>query len=133
VPVLSIEPIVMAYNSDLVKIPISSYPDILRPEFKGKIATIELVSDSTVAWYEWFEKTQGANNLAQFAAQKPRLFGSAITCVQAIPIRPTQRRSWRWEHRSKSSFQIRASEFDMLGRRWDGPSAPMPRSYSSII
>lgn len=83
VPVLGIEPLVMAYNTNLVKSPVTGYQDLLRPEFKGRIGTTEVQSLPTVAWYEWLDKTQGADFLAKFAAQGPRIYTGAVPNAQA--------------------------------------------------
>lgn len=84
-PVLAMEPITMAYNTTLIKTPITSYQDLLRPEFKGKIATTELLGPTLVAWYEWLEKTQGADFLSKLAAQNPKYYtGAAITTQAAL-------------------------------------------------
>ena len=83
-PVLAMEPITITYNTNLVKTPITGYADLLRPEFKGRLATSELLGPTLVAWYEWLEKTQGADFLPRLAAQSPRFFtGAAVTTQSA--------------------------------------------------
>ncbi len=82
-PVLAMEPITISYNINLVKTPISGYQDLLRPEFKGKLATTELLGPTLVAWYEWLEKTQGADYLSKLAAQAPRFYTGAAATTQA--------------------------------------------------
>ena len=82
-PVLAVEPIVITYNTNLVKTPITGYQDLLRPEFKGKLATTELLGPTLVAWYEWLEKTQGADFLKKLAAQAPRYYTGAAATTQA--------------------------------------------------
>ncbi len=83
VPVLGIEPLVMAYNTNLVKTPVTGYQDLLRPEFKGRLGTTEVQSLPTLAWYEWLERTQGSDFLAKFAAQSPRIYTGAVPNAQA--------------------------------------------------
>jgi iron(III) transport system substrate-binding protein len=83
IPVLALEPLVMAYNTNVVKIPITGYQDLLRPELKGKIGTTEVQAISIVAWYEWLDKTQGSNFLSRLAAQDPRVYTGAVPNAQA--------------------------------------------------
>lgn len=83
VPILGIEPQVIAYNTGLVQTPITGYRDLLKPEFAGRIGTTEIVSTLIVAWYEWLEKTQGADFLAKLAKQRPRLYAGSAPSVQA--------------------------------------------------
>ena len=64
IPVLSLEPIVIAYNTSIVKVPINSYQDLLKPELKGKLGTLDLSATSIIAFYDWLEKTQGPDYLA---------------------------------------------------------------------
>lgn len=85
-PVLALEPLILAYNTNLVKTPVSGYQDLLRPEFKGKIAMVEPNAGVLVAWYDWLEKTQGADFLAKVAAQNPRLYVSALPITQGTVV-----------------------------------------------
>ena len=82
-PVLTVEPAVIAYNSNLVKTPITGYQDLLKPEFKGKVATSSLIAQVIVAWYDWLEKTQGADFLTKFAAQNPRILTGGTPAIQS--------------------------------------------------
>lgn len=85
IPVLSLEPFVIAYNTNLVKPPIATYADFLRPELKGrKFAAPVLSSTALIAWYDWLEKTQGSQFFQAFAAQLPRHFTSSIPATQAV-------------------------------------------------
>lgn len=84
-PVLSIDPIVMAYNTNLVKKPITDYEDLLRPELKGKIGTLLPGSaPSVVAWYDFLEKVQGPAFMKGFAAQAPLFYPSSVPVTQAL-------------------------------------------------
>lgn len=83
IPTLSLEPFAMLYNKQLVKTPITGYQDLLRPEFKGKLGTTGVQAVTIVAWYEWLEKTQGADFLARFAAQAPKVFTGAVPNAQS--------------------------------------------------
>jgi iron(III) transport system substrate-binding protein len=83
--VAATEPFLLAYNTKLVPTPITGYQDLLRPEFKGKIGTVEAVSATVVAWYDWLEKTQGPDYLQKLAAQSPRIHGGgAVQNAQSV-------------------------------------------------
>lgn len=84
VPVVSVMPFVVGYNTNLVKTPITSLRDLLRPEFKGKVGSSDLVAETVFAFYDWVEKTQGADFLPQFAAQKPKLTVGVVPLFQSI-------------------------------------------------
>lgn len=81
-PVLALEPLVLAYNTNLIKTTVTGYLDLLKPEFKGKIGVVEPNAGVLVAWYDWLEKTQGADFLAKLAAQNPRIYVSALPITQ---------------------------------------------------
>jgi iron(III) transport system substrate-binding protein len=85
-PVLALEPLILAYNTNLVKTQVTGYQDLLRPEFKGKIAMVEPNAGVLVAWYDWLEKTQGADFLTKLAAQNPRLYVSALPITQGTVV-----------------------------------------------
>jgi iron(III) transport system substrate-binding protein len=84
IPVLSLETMAIVYNPNLVKTPINGYADLFRPELKGKITTEELVAPVIVAWYEWVEKTMGANYFSRLAELQPGVYGSATAGVQSV-------------------------------------------------
>lgn len=83
VTILALEPLVIVYNTELVKTPVVGYQDLLRPEFKGRLGTSDLVAITVVAWYDWLEKTLGPDFIAKFAAQKPRLYVGTVPATQA--------------------------------------------------
>src|SRR5262249_23738873 len=84
VPVLSMEAIVLMYNPNLVKTPITSHKDLLRPEFKGRIGMEDLLSTTVVAFYAWLEQQNGPDYLTKLAAQQPRLYASALAGGQSV-------------------------------------------------
>ncbi len=84
VPVLALEPVVMAYNTNLVKTPINSYQDLLKPELKGRIGILDLTATSIIAFYDWLEKNEGADYLARLAAQSPRIYTSSPAGGQSV-------------------------------------------------
>lgn len=83
VPILAMEPAVIAYNPNVWKTPINSYQDLLAPELKGKLGALDVVATIMVAFYDWIEKTQGPDYLAKLAAQQPRLYTSTVTGAQS--------------------------------------------------
>jgi len=84
IPVLSLEPLVMAYNTSIAKSPVTGYQDLLRPEFKGRLGTTGVQALSIVAWYEWLERSQGGDFLAKLASQGPRVYTGAVPNAQAV-------------------------------------------------
>jgi iron(III) transport system substrate-binding protein len=84
IPTLSLEPFAMLYNKQLVKTPITGYQDLLRPEFKGKIGTTVPRGLATVAWWDWVEKTLGADYMQKLAAQQPKLYQGVVPNSQAV-------------------------------------------------
>lgn len=82
VPVIAVQPFFIAYNTNQVKTPITGYKDLLRPEFKGKLAASDLVAETVYAYWEWLEKTQGADYLEKFAAQQPKLLVGTVPITQ---------------------------------------------------
>ncbi len=84
IPVLALEPFGIAYNTTLVKSPITSYRDLLKPEFSGKVGMIDLVATSLIAFYDWLEKKEGPDFMAKLAAQKPKIYGSNPIGAQMV-------------------------------------------------
>ena len=84
IPILDLEPFVIVYNRNEVKSnPPRGYADLLRPEFRGRLGTSELASTTVIGWYDWLEKTQGADFLQKFRAQNPKLYVGAVPGGQA--------------------------------------------------
>src|SRR5205085_1655804 len=85
VVILDLEPFIIAYNKNEVKSnPPRGYADILRPEFKGRLGTSELASTTLIGWYDWLEKTQGADFLTRLKAQNPKMYVGAVPSGQAV-------------------------------------------------
>ena len=83
IAVIALEPAVMMYNTNLVKTPITSYRDALRPEFRGKIGMLDLTGTLMVSFYDWLEKTNGADYLVALAAQQPKIYISVVPGAQS--------------------------------------------------
>ncbi len=84
VPLLGVNPFVLVYNTNIVKTPPTSYQDLLKPEYKGKIGSSALVADLLVGWYDWQERTQGAGWLAKLAAQNVKMYPGAVPPTQGV-------------------------------------------------
>lgn len=83
-PIVAMEAFIILYNANLVKGPVTGYDDLLRPEFTNKLAIPEINSPLLLAFYDWLEQTKGTPYLNKVAAQKPRIFASAVQSTQAI-------------------------------------------------
>ena len=83
-PILAMEPFIIAYNQNLVKGPVTGYDDLLRPEFKGRLAIPELNLTLLMGFYDWLEETKGTEYLRKVAAQGPRMFASAVQSTQMV-------------------------------------------------
>ena len=84
IPIVGIEPFLISYNKTLVANPPTSYADLLRPEFKGKLGMSELSSTALVAFYGWLEKPQGADYLVRLKAQNAKVSGNVVTLAQSV-------------------------------------------------
>lgn len=82
--ILSLDALTIMVNTNLVKTPVDNYADLLRPEFKGKIGTLDLLSTTVVAWAYWLDETYGAGYLEKLAAQQPRLYVSTAGGGQSL-------------------------------------------------
>ena len=80
-----LEPFTITYNTKLVTSnPPSTYADILRPEYKGRLGTSELAATTLIAWYDWLEKTQGKDYLPKMKAQNPKLYNGTTPLAQSL-------------------------------------------------
>jgi len=70
-------PWVMHYNTNLVKTPITSYQDLLRPELAGKIGGVSLVAEVVTLFYKWLDDTN-PGYLEKLAAQKLKMYPSVV-------------------------------------------------------
>lgn len=83
-PILGIEPAVIAWNTNLVKTPITGYKDLLAPELRGKVGMLDMTATAMVAIYDWVEKNQGANYFPQLASQQTKLYGTVTAGAQSV-------------------------------------------------
>jgi len=83
-PVVGMEPMVIAYNTNIIRDRLTGYQDLLKPEFKGKFASMEFATVTIATWYDWLERTQGPDFLAKFAAQHPHPYTGSVAAAQAV-------------------------------------------------
>ncbi len=74
----------MAWNTSLYPAGINDIPDFLNPKLTGKIGVPQPTSASFIDWYLWLEETYGKNILTRLAAQKPKIYLSSLTMMQAV-------------------------------------------------
>ena len=86
VPIVGSDPFVIVYNRNLLPNPPKTYAELLGPEYRGKLGTMELASTVLVAWYEWLEKTQAPDFLTRLKAQQPRLYTAIAQSVASGEI-----------------------------------------------
>lgn len=70
-------PWVMHYNTNLVKTPITTYQDLLRPELAGKVGGVSLVAEVVTLFYKWLDETN-PGYLEKLAAQKVKMYPSTV-------------------------------------------------------
>jgi iron(III) transport system substrate-binding protein len=82
----SLEPFVIAYNSNVVKTEVKSYTDLLNPQFGGAKMGITDINSSTtqVAFYDWLEKTSGSEFMQKLSAQRPQVYPGTVAPTQAV-------------------------------------------------
>ncbi len=85
IPALAMEPITIAYNTKVVKDPPAGYPDLLKPQYKGRVGLLDIKASTTVvAFYDWLTRTYGADYLPNLAKNKPFVYGSAPVSAQSV-------------------------------------------------
>lgn len=78
------EVFVLAYNTKLVANPPRSYADLVKPEFKDKLGIPTIPSTLILSWFDWLEKTQGADYPAKVMALNPKSYISSPPLAQAL-------------------------------------------------
>lgn len=75
----------MAWNTKVLGAPIKSYQDLLRPELaNGKLGIVQPQAPSIMDFYTFLEDQYGEEFLRKLAAQKPRIYPSAVPLAQNI-------------------------------------------------
>lgn len=82
--IASVDPLVIMYNKNMVKVPPTSYTDLLAPEYKDRISTNPIAATSIVAFYDWAEKTLGKDYLIRLKAQNPKFYNGGSPAGQAV-------------------------------------------------
>jgi len=82
----SLEPFVIAYNSNAVKTEVKGYTDLLKPEFRGARMGMTDINSSTtlVAFYDWLERTSGSEFMQKLSAQRPQVYPGTVAPTQAV-------------------------------------------------
>lgn len=80
---LGINPWVMSYNTNLVKNPVTSYKDLLRPEFNGKIGSTALVAEVVTIWWKWVDDTN-PGLLDTLAKQGVKMYPSSVAASNSV-------------------------------------------------
>ncbi len=78
------EPWVLAFNTDTLKTKPASFADALKLEYRGKIGTTEPAAVAWIAFYDWLERSEGADFLTRLKAQNPKLYNGAVPIGQAV-------------------------------------------------
>ncbi|MDN5926974.1 MAG: extracellular solute-binding protein [Hyphomicrobiales bacterium] len=83
-PIVSRLPLLVAYNTDIVKSSPRNYEDFLAPEFNGMLG-IPVVDGSpiTTAWWE-FLRVNHPGYWEKLAAFKPKVYASSVPLSQAL-------------------------------------------------
>ena len=89
-PILSLETLIVAYNSKLVRKPITSYRDLLDPQWKGKIASPTFRGAAVIAWCDWLEQTQGMDFMQKLASQELVIRSSGTDAAQSVAAGETE-------------------------------------------
>lgn len=79
---LGINPWILNYNTNLVKTPINTYQDLLRPELAGKIGSTALVAEVVTIWYKWLDETF-PGYLESMAKQNVKMYPSSVAATNS--------------------------------------------------
>jgi iron(III) transport system substrate-binding protein len=75
----------LGVNTNLVKTgDITTWKDVLKPQFKGKVGIQDYLSTGVGGQYEWLDTEIGPNGLQALRAQNPKNYASPNTRVQAL-------------------------------------------------
>lgn len=83
-PMIGLESHAIVYNVNRVKVPITGYRDLVKPENKLKLGGLSIVAPVVAAFYDWLEKNSGPDFLKNFAASKPGIHGGHPPSTQAV-------------------------------------------------
>lgn len=74
----------VAWNTSQYPKGVKDIPDLLDAALKGRIGMPKPTAASFIDWYYWLQETYGKNILPRLAAQKPKIYLSSLTIMQAI-------------------------------------------------
>jgi iron(III) transport system substrate-binding protein len=74
----------MSWNTGQFPQGIKDIPGFLDAKLKGRIGVPQPTSSSFIDWYLWLEDTYGKDILTKLAAQKPKVYLSSLTMMQAV-------------------------------------------------
>lgn len=77
VALVGLSPWVMNYNTNLVKTPINSYQDLLRPDLTGKLGSTAMVAEVVTLFYKWLDESN-PGYLEKLAAQNVKMYPSSV-------------------------------------------------------
>lgn len=76
---------VLSWNTDMIPEGLTSYADVLKPEYQGKIGVIDPAgSPQVVGFYDFLSEQNGPDFIDRLAAQQPQIFESALPAGQAV-------------------------------------------------
>lgn len=79
----SINPFVIAYNTDQVPNPPVGFADLLDPQYSGQLASSSVVASVVAGWYDWLE-TSSPGYIKALAAQQPSFYEGSVPVAQAV-------------------------------------------------
>jgi len=82
--VVGMFPAGIAWNTQLVKGGVKSIKDFTKPAFKGRFGMPQPSAASFIDWYLWLQEKFGKNILKKLAANKPKIYLSSLTILQAV-------------------------------------------------
>jgi iron(III) transport system substrate-binding protein len=84
-------PIPLQWNRNAVGTPLTGYQDLLRPEFTGSLGLADISGGASLAgFYDWLQRTQGADFLTRLAAQNPKFYVQPSESAQAVASAETK-------------------------------------------
>jgi iron(III) transport system substrate-binding protein len=81
---VGVEPVVMFYNTKLISVAPTGLADVLKPEYRNRLASTELAGTFVMAWHDWVEKSLGADFFVKMRSQNPKLYNGGAPVAQAV-------------------------------------------------
>ena len=83
-PVLMVEPFLLAYNKNLVTTPPKTPQDLLLPEYDGQLAIVPVTNETYQGFAGWVEQHYGREYFEKMAKLSPNIVESATPAVQSV-------------------------------------------------